>query len=694
MTQLTKFVSEAPSTAGVTTTQVNPELAGSGYGEQARMDQTVQQGLVQQNATTQAGINSMLEGLDRRDELTFMQGRLDMQAKAYQLRQQFQTDPRSPQDKIPDYQGQYNQLTQTYANSISNPFTRGRMQAEGEMLGSRMVGHMQAVGLRDQQAAYVNQMKSRVGKYTTMLYDDPTSLDAVKQQFQQYSAKAQTNGIDPIKLAGFNDHMSQQLDQAAYSGMAVKDPHGLLDLANKGAFDEKGFAYKNKMTNMAQSTLNAWQGGSKQELKTMGQQLMNQGPIPDNYDDVMNRALNNGLQKDVQTLDRAKTLKTQIAGLPLDQQVGSFNKWLNQEQASPTLEPDQMNFVRKTMSGQIQLAQKDPLDYAVKVGGLKDIGAPAQDPSSPEGQDFLTKRLHAVETAKSMLGIPVSPYTHDEIKQLSTTLPTMPIDQQMKVFGTLSHFDEDDANKAITTLGKHNPVFGAAASLQRENPELAQQVLAGHVALKSQAVPAIPEVVRSTAAQNVFQGMYADQPDVLKQIMPAADAKYAHDYMTQGNSASYEDALRKVSGASPVFGHWLSGIPGYSTLLPQGVSADQFEGMLKHNMTPDNFSKYGNGTAARFADGTPATNDQMLQFQAYPSGYGQYIFKKGNQTLLSDDMQTPFTMNLKAMSSDINGTPGIGTISGSTASGPTTHAAPPAAPTDQPDIIAGAAAGN
>lgn len=671
MAVITRFYSDAyrRGTPGTLDSRINPNMAGApaeaaaqaigqqqdqlmGQAQVSRQEAAVQyQNAALQNEAIQKAVLIQQDAAQKAARVNYTQSQLDLQLKAQELQNDYNKDGRPHDQKIPEYKKRWATDVQAQAQMVPDAQLQQQLLSHGGIAGARMFGKFEGEAVAANQAGMLLQYESRVNQYANSLQRDPTQLTAVQAQFAQYAGELQNYGFDEKTMQKMVFKANDKLEKSAFLGAAQTNPEQVKAMISQGLLDDKDPSYVNHLNNMIKVSENGVKKQISSEMKLL-QDIMIQGKdLPQGAEQILMSATAHGLTDQVATLDRTRQMKEHLLGVPIAEQVNTFNQFLANERANPTMGTKDLQFMSKAIGNQLKLAQKDPMLYAAQTGVIQLDGSLPLDNTNPNFPSAVEARKGILSRTEVLTGHAVSPLTALEAKTLGDTMAKGSVEDQLKAISALSVFGEERAKLAAEQLKGHNPIIGIAADIYGDNDQLAEEILRGRQQLVNKNIQAPSSKVRTEASTTLFGDLYADRPDEMANIQAAANAYYA-DKMAGGHEIDYKDALKKVSGAVTLNKGWFDGA-AYKTIAPRVGMSDTAVQDLVNGLDASKVTMYGTTDGGpRYADGTPVRDDDLQTYQLVPVSKGQYMFRKGQSLLMDDTLQQPFVFNFKQLADD------------------------------------------
>lgn len=258
----------------------------------------------------------------------------------------------------------------------------------------------------------------------------------------------------------------------------------------------------------------------------------------------------------------------------------------------------------KLYSDQQRGLREDPMTYLLKSGRY-DV-RPLND------ADSYAQRGNLVRAASSYFEVPLlKPLTKDEVESMSATIKNGSGDDKLRLMTQLQGMGPDVAKAAYLQLGEKDSVFSLAASLAYERGQygVAADIVRGETRMKNdKEIDAVigaskddlgKEFVR--VVDRSLMGVSAADMTALRQ---AAVAHYVETYVARGNSKVGKfDRDAFTASINAVVGSRIDSVNGEATVLPQGLTGQQFDTALD-KMTPADWVRVSSdGNPPRFANG-------------------------------------------------------------------------------------------
>lgn len=309
-------------------------------------------------------------------------------------------------------------------------------------------------------------------------------------------------------------------------------------------------------------------------------------------------------------------------------------------QQGPGFADAQKNYaqVQKAALDEVVSRSKDPMTFAIREGFSEVEELDFGDPQQLGLQ--LSLRSMTADAMVENYQTPYKPLTESEAQGLAATIPTMSIDQQLQLIGTMRESFKDKTPTVMRQLGGKDDIFahvGAMLSLGGD-PQVARNILRGR-----EYAAANKDAVAKTGMDDWFReyvgGSLATLPKSAAGIKKSADNLYIIKALQNGKATEpdkdlYIESINEVMGAKGYDAvHELNGSP---FILPVGKTPDQFDTFLD---TLDDdalkvFSK--NGKPPTDSMGRPVTADQIREYATLVTvGNGEYAPTFPNGALLA-----------------------------------------------------------
>ncbi len=371
-------------------------------------------------------------------------------------------------------------------------------------------------------------------------------------------------------------------------------------------------------------------------------------------------ALNKGLEPQVDIaaletelkaagdLDGLKKLQTAVG---LSQDVKAFVR-MSPDQMSSLLADSRDNIrseydlarfstLKTTYDEAMRELRDDPLDFAISRGIVQDSGF---DAGNPEALALRLENGRFVKEKYKLNYVPV--ITKAEGDAVGRMIETNGYQENSAYLGQVYQSLGDEAWQFFDVVGRKNPEFAQAASVYKNSPETASGILQGAEILKEQKEYApkkedFDKAYYDLIGQDVFSMLRPEDQANIKNSVYAYAAKLNSDNGVVDNTVAddvLEKSVRDVLGEKVDIdrdGFWTG---GFTTIAPQGVSADDFE--LWFSGLADERLK-GAYTAAGYSVSAGTLKERGTLLWA---GDRKYLSRVDDWLLLNED-GTPFVLD-------------------------------------------------
>jgi hypothetical protein len=275
---------------------------------------------------------------------------------------------------------------------------------------------------------------------------------------------------------------------------------------------------------------------------------------------------------------------------------------------------------QKLIDRQETALRTDPMSYAAETGRVPGAASPIDfnDPSS------LEVRGRAVTAVSEYYRIPMDtmkPLTADEEAQVAKTIAEGTPEEITGMLAGMQAMGGRAATAAYRQIGLKEPAIAHAAGLATvgRSPEVALSVVRGQQRLREdktlRAGVGLGGSDASAAMHSLVGGALSRMPPrAVNAIYEAASARYADQMAITGRAGDgvidttvFEAALRDVIGGADA----MDTVNGATTIIPQGVKADQVEDAMASMSDSDLMRLSADGRMPVFADGSAVTADDI-----------------------------------------------------------------------------------
>ncbi|MDP2619911.1 MAG: hypothetical protein Q8P46_06995 [Hyphomicrobiales bacterium] len=340
--------------------------------------------------------------------------------------------------------------------------------------------------------------------------------------------------------------------------------------------------------------------------------------------------------------------------------------------------PSQLGWVRtKTARDMLDERRKriagGDLMGVASDAGIADLG------ELSDAQSFQVRARQA-SVAAEYFDAAAAPFRPDEVSHFKDAMDTGSIEDKLSLLANVASMGSG-AKSAFEQINEKAPLFGFAGGLSEAQPETAREILRG--AQKLQDNPDVKAALHDTNAgtntassfAGIVGGALDQSPAAAYGARLAADALYVQRAGLGGvanfDQDAYNQAVRDVLGAAPGQREGgLAEINGEPTVLPPGVSEDEFDNMLDA-LTPLDLVRFSvGGGAPRYGDGAVAAPDEISRegkFRAVGAGTYSIVMADGEPLLNPDGPNSLYFFQVdKSAVSDVlgrdesSGAPAIG----------------------------------
>lgn len=327
---------------------------------------------------------------------------------------------------------------------------------------------------------------------------------------------------------------------------------------------------------------------------------------------------------------------------------GNVDNWIKSGANPAAMPQETRNYVQKIMGnapiGSTQYgwirsqAAQNVLDTRNRMIGQGDMITAGQQAglytlsSLTNPADFASRGQQAA-TAAGMFSTEAKPFTPDEVTQFNQVMETGNTDQKLALLDGINGMGSN-AQAAFKQLGEKSPLLGYVGGLAQQSPGIARDIIRGTTAMHDN--PDIKQVLETgvqgagTPVQfaSIVGGALDGVPQVAAGARAAADALYVQRKGLAATGAfdsdAYAQAVRDVLGGAPGNSDGgVANVNGQPTLLPPGVSGDDFKSMLDHLTDADLTAHSVGGGAPHDASNRPidaATVADEGKFHAIAAG--------------------------------------------------------------------------
>lgn len=257
---------------------------------------------------------------------------------------------------------------------------------------------------------------------------------------------------------------------------------------------------------------------------------------------------------------------------------------------------------------------------------------------TPENMQAYGKSAQAVADYYKIPMTDLKPLRSEDATQLQKVIKEGSAEDVGGVMAQLRLLGPEVSKAAYKQLGETDNVFAYAAGLAqtRDAPGTAVDIIRGRKRLEADpdartAIGADKEGLRAAFDSIVGRSLSRLDPRQANGLYEAAQAHYVETYVARGNgkqgvfnSTAFAASVNAVMGGSPS-APALGVVNGATTVLPAGVSDDQFDRALERMDTSDFTRMSADGKPPRFQDGSAALPSDIARegkFQAVQ--FGEY----------------------------------------------------------------------
>lgn len=258
--------------------------------------------------------------------------------------------------------------------------------------------------------------------------------------------------------------------------------------------------------------------------------------------------------------------------------------------------------------------EKDGLGFAFKQGILDRTPLEIGNPES------FAVRIAQARAAQEHYGMPISPLTDAEAKELADSLLTMTVEEKIQMAETFVEAPEIWAQLSK----KHATTFAMAGATG--DTQLMRTVFKGQELIDSKTVKPIKPADYLSDFNDYVEGVYG--PKDAQAVLKSAIAFYAQTSDNKDgvySSGDFEDALEAVTGG-------IGEINGFKLELPRGVDEDDFEDFID-DIQPQTIASLGG--VQGISNERAAEIIKQARIRNIKSG--EYIVQANNGTLIKPD---------------------------------------------------------
>jgi len=291
----------------------------------------------------------------------------------------------------------------------------------------------------------------------------------------------------------------------------------------------------------------------------------------------------------------------------------------------------------KLLEEQAKALKTDMMTYGENAGTVVGLGAL----NSPEA--FAERGKQALKVA-DVFNIPhdeATPLTAAEVTDYQKRVRDGTSDDVLGAISELRSLGGDMARAAFKQIGKNDPVFEHVAGLAQVDGDTATDVVRGRQRVKEDTKigGAIDHAtVLSTFDTHVGAALNGLEPRVRAAVRDAAWAYYVETSartnnaaLTKFDSVAYGNAVNKVLGGEDA----IANINGRPTVLPRGVTANQFDTAIDNLTSTDLARLSADGGAPMYAGGDPVRpQDIAYNGRFVARGANAYLVDMGDGKFL------------------------------------------------------------
>ncbi len=733
----TNYINPGAIPAAINQVQANPSALSAGYQAEAQSVNQIGESL--QHAA--GGMNYMLGEdvrAEKRDQYIAMkqaehaakaaasmqeqQNKLYVQSASIQAQMQLnQANDQALKQAQPggnvanDALQSYYKIIKPYVDGAPTP--EAAMQTQLHL--SKHLPNVQAWGYKAQNVIdtnfSINQLSSDSQSLAADASRDPSQVNALVGMLH---SKA-----DAMKAAGIN---SPHIDTHVSSGELAIQKSAMLSIADSSP--------QTAQTKLMQGDFDAFlakdPGFNHTLQKRIDSSFKGVFSVADkNVENIM-AAVTTGLQPPLDAHDKlqdALSVVKAYGGGPDDIKANALNdkamaaaKLIDYQQGIQGSSPEQLHAIKlgvlgaqahmpgdpatvmankglmKLISNRESIFKNSPMDVEIADGTIKE---PTVKLSTDLNQDpqALSKLVAERTTVQGVLGARnyrdgkgnpnTNPFTNSEVQDFANSVQGLDPVAKINALQFTNQMPAELAEpllKKVSDKTDHSNALGLAIKLMPYEPQLAKDIAQGqsYIAGDDKLVEKAKLKEVSSALQANLQGLFSNDPQLMRQYMSASQALLAKQVMTNGtsyadgilNSQDIQNSFKRTLGVESLkaadgsfFGSSYSTVMPYVPVTEARKPDEPLDKAQYRRMTADEFTKSVDsikdyGTLTAYGNGVPVDaltgktidleKSNLSMFKWIPAGQdGMYELhvpsKSGDRVMRNDHDGTKFTFNLK-----------------------------------------------
>jgi len=595
MAIIPRFVSSSPSTADINQVKMDPNLAAAPYraaeattehlqnifGKELNDWNRIYQQKEAERQQQEQKQRQVSEGLYKAEAMA------NLSIQANNLYQQHKMQSNGVESFAPKFDQDFQKLAD---HAIMNaPSEQAKIDLTKRLIGMRssMYNKASTESLHLNNQVQMDKMEDVLGRFEAMAAANPAAVPEIKTQAQDILQSMGKLGISEINKEKIKDKFEKRLDYHALRSQADIDPIGTMQRLQQGESAHLGEGQTSALMNYAKSAIAAGKTVSGQGLDDLQSRLMSGYTLPENYEEVLRKGQEYGLQDKVSSIQKILDLGTKTANASYSE-LKVVSDQLKAAAASGKYDanPKQMETILKFLDGNAEAIAKDGLGYAERRGGFTPLAPIDLTKATPEE---IAQRQFKAAQVKDMYQVNVPALKEDEVTALAAQLPNMSPEQATTTIRNLSALGADTSAAVAAAVQKQDPGLAVAVEAGISDPMVLQSVLQGRALSKT----AKSDPIDTETLNKAQSGFLVQNPQLRSAYLDAAKSVMVSE-AANGRNISFDEAVRKVGNiidVSPtMFG-------SYKTQAPvAGMSSSDFESFVDSELVKDDsWNKYANG---------------------------------------------------------------------------------------------------
>lgn len=643
---------------------------------------------------------------------TSINAQFDANNVMQQARQQAQPNGNLSGDVLSKYKDIITQYTQNAPNSDAARDTLLKLGQQVPKL--QEWGFKQQASIDSHNASnVVNQLAQ---KNSVLAYNDPGTVNVLHQQVDTLTQAFKDAGVYDPHLDTTADAAKLAISKNSFFSIADNDPLQAKDMIQQGAYPDilaKDPQFTKQLHERMANANNKDLKGALDGLKLIPDSITGNMQPPTNAADLIASAQGIAAKyKDInpqaaqQLTDHAQIaanlMKVQqsLTGATPDQvkqiQLQLYSTEKNLPGDAVTLGTAKLT--KELLKQREELFKNSPMDVEAADGTIKAPSVPVSTNlnNDPKALQQFTQERMATQDVLSAKGyrdkhgnLNSTPFQQSEIQDFANSVKDLDPVAKLNAMQFTNKLPSALANPLLKAVaGKTDPenAMGAAIKLNAYDPEIAKNIAMGQAMItgNEKLAAKVGGAKLTTAVNAEYQGLFQNDPQIMKQNIGAAEALVAHEAVTKGTTpdeALLQDKLKQVSGIDKIklndnsfFGS------SYNTVMPyipvttarkpgdptdqaqyRRMTSDEFSTTIKSINDADTLQRYGNGLPVDGVSGKTIdmSRSKMDMFKWTPSSDGKYMLQlnspSGNRPLVNDHNGKPFEFDMKQYLEDQTG---------------------------------------